>query len=462
MVSDTATLSAWIMMLVMGTYLAFQCLTRRMELIGFPSLFILGMFQFYYVPIALFTFFDLGQLPFMPTGNGFEILAYLMPVFTVIYIVAQRRAETAEWPARWFPRFDFGCTSPGLLIAYATMAAIVGATFLLPGSGYQDQLLFQLRPTFAAAMVGFAAALIASNPWNPLWWALLAISLPPALVVASTFVIGRTSPLSVLLVVPWVLYYLRLRHRNLVSNVVILGIMGFAALVFLFAYSNIRHQFAGAQATFESRAEQLSTLLESDNSVFLGENIKAVFLQDAPIVTAFCIEKYPQDQDLVPFNGIAFFFTNPIPRQLWEGKPMAMGVQLQNQLAIAANLGIGIIGHGWVEGMYLGVVAYAVFFGLVVGWLDSIMRSRSTNPYLVVVLGSTCGQFLCVPRGETFQNLALMVSGWIACGFVLWIVSLIFGPFMRSTKTLDFGAPIREDAGDLSEYSEVDVKPALS
>lgn len=463
-----APLVAWVLMIFTFIYIAHGCITRKMELIGFPIMFHGGMIQFYFLSVALLAFFNIGEAPYRPSGEGFNTLAWLMPLFVVVYMFFEKRGRTGRWGERYFPKADYACTTPGLLVAFGVMAGITGATFLLAGTGYSDQLLFQLRPTFAAAMVGFAACLVASNPWNPVYWVLLAVSVPPGLVAAATYSSGRTTPLSVLLVIPWVFYYLRLRYRSVAHNAAILGTLCFLALVFLFAYSNIRHEYAGARASFEARQEQLSGLLETENSVFMEENIKAVFLQDTPIVSVLCIELYGSQEPLQPFHGVMFFLSSPIPRFLWENKPVAMGIQIQDLVSAPGNLSIGIIGHGWVEGMVVGVIGYAVFFGLLVGYFDRIMRHRATNPYLVAILGSTNGQFLCVPRGETFQNLALMVSGWIVCWAALGVVNLAFGPFLRGFKTLDFGPPADSVLPDedqqqaVEEWSEDDPIPATA
>ena len=121
---------------------------------------------------------------------------------------------------------------------------------------------------------------------------------------------------------------------------------------------------------------------------------------------------------------------NPIPRAIYPGKPKALGILLQEQFKIAANLGPGIIGHGWAEAGWIGIVYYAVFFGCLVAVADRLTLERLNNPYFIAAAGSNLGNVLGLARGETSMFLDMIVAGSAACLILYAVGGSVFRPYM--------------------------------
>jgi hypothetical protein len=106
---------------------------------------------------------------------------------------------------------------------------------------------------------------------------------------------------------------------------------------------------------------------------------------------------------------------------MWPSKPEGMAVVVERQMRAQANLGIGIIGHGWAEGGWLGVLGYAAFFGFLAGAVDGLIKQRAWNPYFISAIGSCLGQLVAIPRGETSLFFLLVIAGFIGAALNAWI-----------------------------------------
>lgn len=422
-------LSAVLTALVLTFIMVSGALQRRTDLLSFRNIFLLGFCYFYGLATFFVAFLDQSGFIYQPSGAGYMPLAICTPLFAALFLLAD------GWGHRWnaaqkiVPKLAIPPTTPSIVIGIV-LCLLLAIAGLSPMGDYFSALLSQVRPALASCAAGLATYYLVSKKYNPIAWALFLFVFALAILLCVTGSIDRRYSLSVFLVVAWVWYFTDLRYRHLFTTLGKLAMIGSVIAVFIVIYSGIRGGEA-EERTFSKRIEQLSEASANPTQVKKG-TLDSVLYQDAPINTLYIIENYPENQPLDPFNGLLFFATNPIPRFLWENKPIGLGSALQQQFSIAANLGPGIIGHGWSEGMWLGVVGYALVFGLICGVLDRATAEQAANPFFLSVFGGSMGNFVGLARGETSLFMVLLVSGAIACVLVLWLMNLVGNSTFRA------------------------------
>lgn len=82
-------------------------------------------------------------------------------------------------------------------------------------------------------------------------------------------------------------------------------------------------------------------------------------------------------------------FTQPIPRVLWEGKPIGPPIQLFSLFDYGYPVGMtySLPGNGWMQLGYLGVIIWCTLFGLLFGHVYNLFqRSEHNNPAVLAYL----------------------------------------------------------------------------
>lgn len=455
---ETASFIGWILMIVTLALLAFMTLTKRWDIMSFHVLLLVGMIQFYFLSMALVPV--LGEDAFLstyrPVGEGWITLAAAMPIFLVVYLVSRHAFRNVEFFDRFMPHCTMPITSLGFVLVIMASMAVTLFTFVIPVADFGSLFLVMIRPALATFALGLAVAYWLKNRANPLAIAAIIVLLGIALLASMVHTTDRRYPLSALLIVPWMLYWCWLRYRSVAQNMLVLGAAGFVSLAFLLAYTNIRHEYAPADAGLQQRADQLQTLFAERNAVFVRENLIRIFAQDTAANTMFIMENYPSYYPHLPFNGLVSVVVNPIPRVLWPGKPEGIGTQLQRHLNLPANLGPGIIGHGWVEGAWFGVIGYALAFGLLNAALDGMLRRRAYNPYFIAAMGCPVGHVLGIARGETYLFVTMAIYSTASCMLVVFVMNLLFRRFAAESTPLHFG-PDEHTPPELDDTQPEDI-----
>jgi hypothetical protein len=139
-----------------------------------------------------------------------------------------------------------------------------------------------------------------------------------------------------------------------------------------------------------------------------------------------------------------------------------------------ANLGVGILGHGWSEGGILGVIGYAAFFGFFAAAFDNLIRQRMWNPFFLAAIGSSLGNVYALARGETSLFLLQVINGFVGVIIVLYLLKLFFNPVMLASAPLyadgnrwafepDEDEPVEHDHADAEPaYAHIDAIPMLA
>ena len=408
--------------LVTGVVILHKVWNRQTTLISYRNLFLFGFFFFYGMATAFMCFMDQGGWLYQPQGPGYLPLALMTPGFVIVFLLAARWAYRSEAMSRLLPSLEINPCTPSIFAGIIVME-VLAAIGLTPLGDYFTGVISQSKAGFAACSAGLATYWLVAKRYNPIAWTVfIAVFLLSSLISVSggtdrRFIIG------VFIVVGWVWYYTTLQYRSPASNFLKIGLAGIGLTGFVVFYSNFRN-VSVEHTTIARRIEQFSEAAK-DPLNLKKDTVGTVFYQDAPINTIYIIENYPEFQPLIPFHGIYFFATNPIPRSIFPSKPLGLGFALQKQFGINANLGPGIIGHGWAEGMWVGVAGYAAFFGLLCGMIDRKTEAQANNPFFLSVFGSSLGNVLGLPRGETSLFMVLIVTGWVTTLFVLWAMNQI-------------------------------------
>ncbi len=398
-------------------------------LVSWRNIFLLGYVQFYTLTVILAAPLEFPSEFYRPTGTGYPRLLVAMPLFLIIFMLCCKWASTWTWPARVVPQVRLPVTTGGVLTTCIFLAVFCLATLALGGGTFGEALSFFVRTAVSTAAVGLAFYLVMRFPRNPVYWGLFLALFAFAAILAVTGSIDRRNFLSVFFVVPWMWYFFQLRYQRPTRTLAQLAAVGAVSFVCLVIYNAGRHRVDEGKATFEKRASQFTQLVQ--NPDFSSKNIvQNLILQDTALNTLAIMELYPDEFDYIPLHGLHFFLVNPIPRNIYPDKPKALGILLKEQFKIAANLGAGIIGHGWAEAHWIGIVYYAVFFGCLVAVFDRLCLERLDNPYFIVAVGANLGNVLGLPRGETSMFLDMIVAGFFACLILYTVAASILRPYM--------------------------------
>jgi|GEM_PF-943657 len=437
-----ATAVAWSLTFFLVGLLAYKILRRQWDLMSFNTLLLVGFIQFFSLPILLFSMSDVTQLItyFIASDADWNMLALMMLLYVAVALAAYRFGRRFEFGRKYLPQVNLPVSYGGIIIVLGV--TLVGIAITIP-AGFTSYLFFaalMFRPAFIAFAAGLATVLVIKQPRNLGFWAVFLFILVAGLLISMSFNYGRRDPLGIFLAIVWVGYWMWLRYKPMSRQIGIGAIGTSIILVFLVGYSAIRGDSAAADSDVNTRIKQISQLFTGQKQAFDVSNFLMIFYQDSALNSAYAISAYPQSYPLMPFHGAFYFIVNPIPRILWEDKPVGIGNIFQIQLKTGGNLGVGIIAHGWVEGLALGVAAYAAFFGLMSGMLDGHLRRHSNNPYLIAAAGTGLGHVLAMPRGETSLMTVLWAYGFMGVIVVLFFSKLVFGEVMKALGPFGFGS----------------------
>jgi len=227
--------------------------------------------------------------------------------------------------------------------------------------------------------------------------------------------------------------------------------VGVLTMVVMISYSSIRHEY-GKEVSYNQRIGQLVEIAKNP-LLGLGEAVR-VLTSDTPSITSFILEYYPDPYPQKPLNGLVYVLAQPIPRALWPGKPLALGLEVQDELNNLANLGPGILGHGWAEAGWIGIVYYALFFGAFVVIIDTALARRASNPFFVAVIGAGLANVMALPRGDTPLFFIQILAAWISTGALLYAIRLVIGPVLAGFPSIAIPVPEDEYSPDEDELED--------
>ena len=398
---------------------------RGYDVLSVRNLTLLGFFHFFVIGSVLTATGAYWDRAYSASDGAMATLAIAMPVFLVFFLLGNHGGFRAGAVSRLIPSFDIPPT--GLTVLAGVLALLVPATLFsfLPFGGFFGLLFAQFKSGMAAAAVALATYYIVSNKFQPVAWGVFLATLPTALLVSITGGSGRRFALSVLLAVPFMLYFCTLRYNRMTSVVLKTAPLAAAALAALALYSGVRHDTSAGFGI--QRSIQLVQRVINEPRVF-NDALWYMLYTDTSNNTMFLLETVPEDYAHQPLAGAVWFVTNPIPRGMWPDKPDALGVILQDYMATAANLGPGVIGHGWYEAGWIGIIYYALFLGLLAGIVDRKLADRADCPFLIAIVAASLGNVIAFCRGDTPLFLIQAAAATFSTGVVLLAIKVVLGP----------------------------------
>lgn len=128
------------------------------------------------------------------------------------------------------------------------------------------------------------------------------------------------------------------------------------------------------------------------------------FGQDALWLTEYVLLNYPSKNNFLYGESFLSVFFNFIPRQFWDDKPLAFGVELSmhinhinNHLDLFTNYGPGIIAESYANFWYLGIPIFAIFSAYIFKIAHTIwLKYRFINPlfFMPFIILYVRGDFL--------------------------------------------------------------------
>lgn len=406
-----------------------QARRGTVDLFSVRNFFLLGfiVFQLTSGTITLFTgYYDaLRCSDYAGTGLIYTGMAL---IFLVLYLAFYRWGFLASKLAGKI-RSRHGMAAPGTMLVLASsflLAAIFCRLVLtqIPVVG----VLALIVTTGLAGAAASAAAWVWAPRWsNPIIGVIAGAIILGALGIVLYQAFGRRDALSVLIATLWGAHHGYWRHigwRRAAGQVVPLAA---GVLIFMGAFSAGRKEGAQRLGFTES-----ITRLASGN---ISEGILAMASgQAAAACSMWVIETRPKDFPYDTFHTLWYTLTQPIPRVIWAGKPIALGWAMTSQGRVRGkspgfSFGPGLMGHIANDNPWLSMVPYAFLLAFLCRFMDQVVKISPTNPFLIIPLGVALGDILGVSRGEAglflSRSLIMMVSSWIGMGFCASLLGML-------------------------------------
>lgn len=429
----------WLLAGMLVVLMIVQGLSRRVDLFSVRNIYFAGFIVYQIIsPVtALRTGFFYNFRIVDPVGAAkwFLVFAY---VYIAIFVVSYHWIGISRWLARKFPSGGGGVSDSMLTgLALTLIVAALAARMI----GMQVPLLRGLSVNVAVALTAAACAITGwiwgERKLNPAVLIVVAVVICVSMITAMTGFYSRRPLISILGGFAWGAYY-RWARQLTPSRLI------FATVPLLVAVALVVAAFTAVRGqTFRAGGEGRVTFSNLGGANLGFGTTDLVSGQSTGAIGLWALEKYPAELDydhLFSLRYMGYYF---VPRIFWPDKPNA----LSNDIATLARLrGVnrkaitmppGIIGYSAAEGGFYALVVYALFFGQFTRFFDELIRLNPGNPFIILPIGCTTGQFLGLARGDIaiFTNLAVIgvVSTWL----ILQFTSMAFG----RTRNAPLAAP---------------------
>lgn len=406
-----------------------QGVSRRVELFSVRNIYLAG-FVIYQVVSPIAALRSGSHMSFRiidPEGAAqwFTLYAY---IFIAIYLWSYHRLGISNWFAAKFSGENLTASDSMLtglaigMIAFAVLLRAVGVQ--IP---YMRGVSINVSVAIAAASCAVIGWVWGARRMNPAVLMVAGLVLSVSMVVALTGFYSRRPLVSILAGFSWGAYYRWARHLSFSKLVISTMPLIIATAVIVGAYtairSNDRTRVFDAKSTMRSMQ---GASIGSGTADLLGG-------QQCGSIALWVMETFPDEIDYKPLFSLRFMAYYFVPRFLWEDKPQPLSkdvatlARLRGVNRSVITLPPGVVGYAGAEGGLYAIIIYAIFFGQFTRFFDELIRRNPTNPFVVLSIGCTTGQFLGLARGDIaiFTNLAVM--GFVSTFLMIYIAGLAFG-----------------------------------
>nr|WP_282098636.1 O-antigen polymerase [Qipengyuania proteolytica] len=130
--------------------------------------------------------------------------------------------------------------------------------------------------------------------------------------------------------------------------------------------------------------------------------------------------------------------TEPIPRVLWEGKPIGSPVQFFKLWDYGTPIGmtISMPGAGWMSLGYLGIVIQAAIFALLYGWIYQRLMMRTESAFARLLFALLVATSIVVFRDGIMLTFVRQLPFYIGPLAIVWAIVWFTTPRLASQPTL--------------------------
>jgi hypothetical protein len=440
-----------VVILVNGIY-------RKVEFFSCRNFFLAGFIVFQLMSAATAVISDnYGMFPVASPKSSIAIFTGYSIVFLILFMASYHLLPIARWATRLLKSLPREASDSSMLIA-----AIILVSIALPGRFLSSYIPF--RP---AAMVGiyasfgFAALAAAIAGWvwgrriaNPFAASISLLIFCTSLVVGLTSGFGRRPLLSVVVALVWGVYY---RWARTVQPLKLL----IYVLPFVLIGGIAVSKFTAARSQ-ETRNLSIPELVKS---VAAADTARGAYLlfqgQDCGACALWCIENFPENHEPKVLHTLKYFFYIWVPRSWWPDKPVTLANEIAHLAQIegvnrdAITLTPGVVGYAAAEGGMLAIIVYAICLGQFVRFFDQLIVNNISNPFIVLSISCTLGEFFGLPRGGVDLFASIIIINFVLTFLVLWIMSRLIGRVIKS-DTDWFGPTADEPTIVVPNYSRYD------
>jgi hypothetical protein len=418
----------WLLAGLLCVLMLAQGLQRKVDLLSTRNIYLAGFIIYQIVsPISAIGAENYFGFRIVDPEESAKWLVLFVYIYIALFLLSYHRIRLVDWLAK---KFTTGATdaSDSLLTGVALALAVL--SLVIRVVGLQIPLI---RGLSINVSVAFAAAACAISGWiwghrklNPVVLLIAGFVLCVGIGLSLTGFYSRRPIISMVAGFAWGAYYRWARQLKPSRLIFAMAPLVLAAIVVVGAFTAVRGSMAGGGEAKITVAQMRSANIGTGAADLLsGQATGAVML--------WILEKYPHELDynhLFSLRYMAYYF---VPRTLWPDKPDT----LANNIAHLARLrGVnrdvitlppGVIGYAAAEGGFYALVVYALFFGQFTRFFDELIRRNPTNPFIILPVGCTVGQYLGLARGDisTFTNLAII--GFISTFLMLYVTRFVFG-----------------------------------
>ena len=428
-----------IFILVMSVLLVTPIVQRKTDVFTSWNLFLIGAIMF----TGLSGFNAAKQGHYLPSYRATDYYMYYAGTL-LFYAASFFGYYVWKFPRRFAGRhlLAWPKLSGGVLVALTIILSLMGifqrVQVPVPLVG---QLLFQFG--VASPLLSFACAFIAwyRSPRNIMLVALLVGVGVMTLLMVLGVGGSRRYLMAVLAVVPISLYWIWLRYKPTTTIVVWLLVALFVGVPVIKGFSAIRHHMGSAGLSPTERAIRVVQALPK--AIVSGGSSEGFMGQDSVESAILAIHMLNDNSERITvshFHSLIYIFTNPVPRQLWEGKPVGFGSILPvaaglPKRGINANLGVNVAGQCFYDGGLHTHILYGLIFAAFLRFYDELLVRQAGNPILIGGLVFMAPQLIAFPRGGVETMGLQIILGFAVVVMTGWIARMVFGSGLVYPRT---------------------------
>ena len=427
---DLIILLYWVLAALLCVMMFYQGMTRKVDLFSIRNIYIAGFIVSQLVSPALslkaedYRGFSITD----PMKAGKWMLFYNY-IYISIYLFSYHRVRASDWLAKKFPRNAVSMSaSDSMLMGLAISTIVVAMAVRI--IGMRIPLIAAISVNTSLALASVACAIIgwvwAARRVNPAVLLAVTVVISVSLFVSLSGFYSRRPLISVLAGFVWGVYHRWIKHLSPVkmligavpAMLVVVGIVG--------AFTAIRsHETSSTEAMATVQQMRSASISEGTGNLLGGQAVGAAAL--------WVIDSFPDEFEYRPLFGLRYMVYWWVPRALWQDKPEPLSTEIATLARLRGvnrkgiTLPPGVVGYASAEGGFYAVVIYAIFFGQFTRFFDSLVKIYPTNPFIILPVGCSTGQFLGLARGDISTFTTLAIVGFASSFFLIYFTAMAFG-----------------------------------